>query len=98
MYAPTKNLLDGVRAAFPKQLFPWDEYFPQMAETDWLCGDGDTIAAKSFFIRQAPFGGSYAVLGGITAALLASAICILMIRNSRKVCSIWDTYRSSLIG
>ena len=69
MYAPTKNLLDGVRAAFPKQLFPWDEYFPQMAETDWLCGDGDTIAAKSFFIRQAPFGGSYAVLGGITAAL-----------------------------
>ena len=69
MYAPTKNLLEGIKNAFPAQLFPWDDYFPRMAETDLLCGRGETLAVKSFFIRNAPFQGSYALLGGITAAL-----------------------------
>lgn len=69
MYAPTKNLIEGIRNAFPAQLFPWDDYFPRMAETDWLCGSGEVLAVKSFFIRNAPFHGSYTVLGGITAAL-----------------------------
>ncbi len=69
MYAPTSNLLEGIRHAFPLQMMPWDEYFPQMAEADFMLGRQDTIAAKTFFIRKAPFGGSYALLGGITAAL-----------------------------
>lgn len=51
------------------QLFPWDDYFPRMAETDFLCGRAKVLAVKSFFMRRAPFGGSYALLGGITAAL-----------------------------
>lgn len=69
MYEPENNLLDGIKSAFPLQLFPWDDYFPRMAETDWLCGRADVEAVKSFFIRKPPFGGSYALTGGITAAL-----------------------------
>jgi len=69
MYVPTHSILEGIRNAFPQQLFPWDEYYARMAETDFLAGRSDIPAVKSFFIRTAPFGGSYALLGGITAAL-----------------------------
>ena len=69
MYSPRTNLFEGLRLAFSQQLFPWDDYFPRMAETDWLCGRADAEAVKSFFIRKPPFGGSYALTGGITAAL-----------------------------
>lgn len=69
MYQPSQNLLEGSRAAFPRQMFPWDDYFARMAETDFLCDRGDVPSVKSFFIRNAPFGGSFAVFGGITAAL-----------------------------
>lgn len=69
MFNPQKKLLDGIRLAFPLQMFPWDQYFPEMAEADYLDGDGETIAVKSFFVRKMPFGGSYALLGGITEAL-----------------------------
>lgn len=69
MYSPRNSLLEGLRLAFPLQLFPWDDYFARMAETDWLCGRADVGAVKSLFIRKTPFGGSYALTGGITAAL-----------------------------
>lgn len=69
MFRPTTNLMGGITNAFPDKLFPWDDYFMRMAETDFLCGRASAPAAKSFFIRKAPFGGSYAVLGGITHAL-----------------------------
>lgn len=69
LFNPKTNLLDGIRAAFPRQMFPWDDYFARMAETDFLSGRANITAVKSFFIRQAPFGGSYALLGGITDAL-----------------------------
>ena len=69
MYEPTPRLLEGIRRAFPLQLFPWDDYFPRMAESDWRAGRADLPAVKSFFVRQGPFGGSHALLGGITAAL-----------------------------
>lgn len=69
MYKPTTFLLDGLRNAFPKQLFPWDDYFSRMAETDFLSGRAYVPAVKSFFMRKAPFGGSYALLGGMVAAL-----------------------------
>lgn len=69
MYKPTRNLLEGMESAFQKQMFPWDDYFPRMAQTDFLAGRADVQAVKSFFMRKAPFGGSYALLGGITAAL-----------------------------
>ncbi len=69
MYAPTANLLEGLRKAFPLQLFPWDDYFPRMAQSDFLLRRADLAAVKSFFIRSAPFGGSFCLLGGITDAL-----------------------------
>ncbi len=68
-YMPTSDLLDGIRRAFALQLFPWDDYFARMAETDFLAGKAEVPAAKSYFVRRAPFGGSYTLLGGITAAL-----------------------------
>lgn len=70
MYNPKTNLYDGLTLALPRQMFPWDEYFPRMAETDVLSGRGEVPSIKSFFIREAPFGGSYALLGGITDALI----------------------------
>jgi nicotinate phosphoribosyltransferase len=69
MYAPTQDLMTGIRNAFPEQMFPWDDYFPRMAETDFLDGVADEMAVKSFFMRTAPFGGSFALLGGVTAML-----------------------------
>jgi len=69
MYERTDNLFEIIDRSFRKQLFPWDEYFPAMAQTDFLAGRGNINASKSFFIRETPFGGGYAVLGGITAAL-----------------------------
>jgi nicotinate phosphoribosyltransferase len=69
MYAPTNDLYDGIAKAFPLQLFPWDEYFERMAEADFLLGRFDMPAAKSYFVRNAPFDGSHIVLGGITSFL-----------------------------
>lgn len=69
MYNPQTNLLQGIRQAFPLQMFPWDHYFVTMAEADVLDGRSEVLAVKSWFVRQAPFGGSYLLLGGITDAL-----------------------------
>jgi nicotinate phosphoribosyltransferase len=69
MYQPTQNLLEGIRNCFPLEMLPWDDYFPQMAEADWLNGDSEMPAVKSHFIREAPFHGAFALLGGITSAL-----------------------------
>lgn len=69
MFNPTTNFQEAMQRAFSPQLFPWDEYFAQMAKTDVLSGSGEVMAAKSFFIRKAPFDGSYALVGGITQAL-----------------------------
>lgn len=69
MTKPTKDLYDGIKAAFPLELFPWDDYFARMAETDFLAGRAEKLAVKSYFVRTAPFGGSFTLLGGITAAL-----------------------------
>lgn len=66
---PKANLLEGIKSAFPAQMFPWDDYFLRMAETDWRCGQADAVAVKSFFIRRAPFGGAFALAGGITEAI-----------------------------
>ncbi len=69
MYKPTQNLLEGIKNCFEPQLMPWDEYFMRMAETDFLDGRQNVIGAKSFFIREAPFKGSYTLLGGVTEML-----------------------------
>src|SRR3990167_6744204 len=69
VYAPTSDLYDGIHRAFPLELFPWDDYFPRMAENDFLNGRAEVPAVKSYFVRRAPFGGSYILLAGITAAL-----------------------------
>lgn len=65
----TSNLLQGIQQAFKPQTMPWDAYFMRMAETDFLAGRHQMTGVKSYFIRQAPFGGAFALLGGITAAL-----------------------------
>ena len=69
MHIPTRDLYDGIAHAFPLELTPWDDYFARMAEADFLLGRHETEAAKSYFVRKAPFGGAYTLLGGITAAL-----------------------------
>lgn len=84
MFNPTKNLLEGIRNAFPLQQFPWDDYYPQMAEADWLSGSAATLAVKSFFIRKAPFNGSFALLGGITDALRTIADLCLDVTDFRR--------------
>ena len=68
-YAPSTNLLEGIRNLFPLEICPWDDYYPRMAQTDWLSGRHNLKSTKTYFIRNAPFGGSYAVLGGLTAFL-----------------------------
>jgi len=40
-----------------------------MAQTDFFLRRHKKRASKAFFIRQAPFGGSFAIMGGITAFL-----------------------------
>lgn len=66
---PTNDLYEGISRAFPLEMFPWDDYFARMAEADFLAGRADVPAVKSYFVRKPPFGGSYTLLGGITAAL-----------------------------
>lgn len=70
-YAPSENLLEGIKTLFPLELLPWDDYYMRMAQGDFLCGRHRKRAVKTFFIRKAPFGGSYAVFGGLTAFLRA---------------------------
>jgi nicotinate phosphoribosyltransferase len=66
-YAPSTDLLQGIRSLFPIEICPWDDYFPRMAQTDWLEGKDQLKGSKTFFIRKAPFNGSYAVMGGLTS-------------------------------
>jgi nicotinate phosphoribosyltransferase len=70
-YAPSKNLLEGLRLLTPLEVCPWDDYFPRMAQTDWLAGRHNLKGSKTYFIRKAPFNGSYAVMGGLTAFIRA---------------------------
>jgi nicotinate phosphoribosyltransferase len=60
-----KDLYTAIQKLFPLPVCPWDDYFMAMAQTDYLAGRAGAQAAKSFFIRKAPFGGSYALLGGL---------------------------------
>ncbi len=69
MYNPSKVLKDGFRNMFPLELCPWDDYFPRMAQSDFYLGNHNKRSSKTFFIRKAPFGGSFAIMGGITAFL-----------------------------
>lgn len=68
-YAPSSFILTGIKSAVPLEVAPWDEYFMAMAQTDFMCGRADIFTSKSYFIRKAPFGGSYAILGGLVAFL-----------------------------
>lgn len=70
-YAPSENLLEGIKTLFPLELLPWDDYYMRMAQGDFLCGRHQKRCSKTFFIRKAPFGGSYALFGGLTAYLRA---------------------------
>jgi nicotinate phosphoribosyltransferase len=69
MYNPQSGLLNVVRLAFPLQMLPFDMYFLRMAEADFLLGRQNIFAVKSYFVRSAPFGGSYVLLGGLVEAL-----------------------------
>lgn len=64
--SPTTNLLDGLRRMRGvDELYPWDDYYARMAQTDFLAGRADDVAVKTFFVRFAPFGGSFYLLGGV---------------------------------
>jgi len=63
------NLYEGLEAMARKSLCPWDDYYARMAQTDFFLGRERLTASKTYFLRQAPFGGSYALLGGITEFL-----------------------------
>lgn len=68
-YNPQKYLLDGIRGMESLEMFPWDDYYARMAQTDFLCGHADTPAVKTAFVRTPPFGGSFIISGGLTAFL-----------------------------
>lgn len=68
-YKPSDDLLEGIRNMFPMETLPWDDYYMRMAQADYLLNRHNLKASKTFFIRKAPFGGSFAVLGGLTAFL-----------------------------
>jgi nicotinate phosphoribosyltransferase len=68
-YKPSTNLLEGIRTLFPLEVCPWDDYYMRMAQTDFLLQRHNLKASKTYFIRKAPFGGSFAHLGGLTAFL-----------------------------
>jgi len=70
-YHPSENLLEGIKTLFSPELLPWDDYYMRMAQGDFLCGNHNKRGTKTFFIRKAPFGGSYALFGGLTAYLRA---------------------------
>jgi len=63
---PNKDVYSAIQKIFPLPVCPWDDYFIAMAQTDYFAGNAGLQAAKSFFIRKAPFKGSYALLGGLT--------------------------------
>jgi len=69
LYSPSYDLLEGIRNLFPLEICPWDDYYMRMAETDFHLNRHELKAAKTHFIRKAPFGGSFAHLGGLTAFL-----------------------------
>jgi nicotinate phosphoribosyltransferase len=68
-YHPSDSLLEGIRNLFPMELCPWDDYYARMAQTDFFAGRHKVFASKTYFIRQAPFGGVFAILGGLTEFL-----------------------------
>src|SRR6267142_2830326 len=59
------SMISSIRKQFDRPLLPWDDYYMAMAQTDFLLGRHNLQASKTFFIREAPFGGSYAHLGGL---------------------------------
>lgn len=69
MYNPSNELKKIIRNLFPLEICPWDDYFPRMAQTDFFLGQHNKRASKTFFIRKAPFRGSFAVMGGMAAFL-----------------------------
>lgn len=66
---PTRNLLEGFQRMEDPWWYPWDDYHAQMAQTDYLEEQAEIFAVKSFFVREAPFGGSYMLFGGLTQFL-----------------------------
>lgn len=67
---PSKKLAEIVDNLYEKRHFPWDFYAMAMAEADWRDGRADLPAVKSYFIRKAPFEGSYCLFGGVTDTIV----------------------------
>lgn len=65
-YNPQRDLLQGISQCWQMEIAPWDDYYVRMAQTDFLSGKSKRLATKTFFFRSAPFGGSYAIFGGLT--------------------------------
>jgi len=69
IYKPSDNLYEVISNLFQLEICPWDDYYMRMAQSDFLLNRHKKKSSKSYFIRKAPFGGSYAILGGLTAFL-----------------------------
>ena len=69
IYSPSNNLLQAIRNLLPLEICPWDDYYPRMAQTDYLDGRYLLKSSKTCFYRTAPFKGSYAILGGMISFL-----------------------------
>lgn len=67
----SKSLLKAFDKINRKEALPWDMYCETMAYTDFNIGDHLTPAVKTYFYRTPPFGGAYALFGGLTEFLHA---------------------------
>jgi nicotinate phosphoribosyltransferase len=68
-YKPTNNIVEALETLFPLEICPWDDYYARMAQSDFFLNRHQLQASKTFFIRKAPFKGSFAILGGLTSFL-----------------------------
>jgi len=60
----------AVETLFLNEICPWDLYCETMAHTDFMMGRHEVPTVKTYFYRTAPFGGSYALFGGLTEFLM----------------------------
>lgn len=60
----------AVETLFLNETCPWDLYCETMAHTDFMMGRHEIQTVKTYFYRTAPFGGSFALFGGLTEFLV----------------------------
>lgn len=64
-----RSVNKAVQTLFLNETCPWDLYCETMAHTDFMMNRHEIQTVKTYFYRSAPFGGSYALFGGLTEFL-----------------------------